>query len=245
MLERVLDPYERKARLTPALLTLAPVLGVLVSLYGVKPELGTASVGILTTFGFLYVLASIARELGKRIEDRLFASWGGKPTTLILRHADHTLDPLTKARYHAFLSQRIGVPFPTVEQEQRDPNSADHCYAAGAKWLLDQTRDVRMFALLFKENIAYGFRRNCLGLKPYALLLAAASLVWVLVKIEAIASDGIHVDALTHASPEVWAAIAGSTIAMAVWLFFFTKRTVRTAAFSYADTLLRSCDTLP
>lgn len=95
------------------------------------------------------------------------------------------------------------------------------------------------------ENIAYGFRRNCLGLKPYALLLAASSLAWALVKIGAIASDGIHVDALAYASPGAWTAIAGSTIAMVVWLFFFTKRSVRTAAFNYADTLLRSCDSLP
>ena len=68
--------------------------------------------------------------------------------------------------------------------------------------------------------------------------------MWVLLKIGAIASDRIHLYTLTHASPGTWAAIAGSAIAIPVWLFFFTERTVRTPAFTYADTLLRSRDTL-
>jgi hypothetical protein len=244
MLQRLLDPYERKARLTPSLLTICPVLGVLFGLHGLKQELSAALVGFLSTFGVLYVFASIARELGKRLENRLFDSWGGKPTTILLRHRDSTLDPVTKARYHAFLSRRIGVSFPTAEQEQVDALSADDRYAAGAKWLLDQTRDTRKFALLFKENISYGFRRNCLGLKPYALLIAAGSLVWVLVALGAVTSNGFYPDVLRHASTGAWVAIGGSSFAILVWLSFFTKKTVRTAAFSYADFLLRSCDSL-
>jgi hypothetical protein len=244
MLERVLDPYERKARLTPALLALAPAFAVVIGLYGVRPDLGTMSVGILTAFGFFYVLASVARELGKRLENRLFSSWGGKPTTQLLRHADQTLDPLTKMRYHAFLSRHIGVPFPTVAEEQHDPLAADQRYAAGAKWLLDQTRDTKKFPLLFKENIAYGFRRNALGLKPYALVVAAVSWGWVLVAVGIINSSGVHLDILTQASAGAWAAIGGSPAACALWVFFFTERTVRTAAFTYADMLLRACDSL-
>lgn len=244
MLERVLDPYERKARLTPALLALAPVLAILVGLYGINLELTPATLGMLTAIGVFYVMASIARELGKRLEVGLFASWGGKPTTQLLRHANHFLDPVTKARYHAFLAQRIGVPFPTVAQEQRDPTSADHCYAAGTKWLLDQTRDTKRFALLFKENIAYGFRRNCLGLRPYALFLGGASLIWGLLSVGAIARDGIHVDVGAHITPGAWLAISVSIIALAVWLLFFNPRTVRTSAFAYADALLRTCDIL-
>lgn len=244
MLERLLDPYERKARLTPSLLAISPVLGVSFGLHGVKPELSAVLVGFLSTFGVIYLMASIARELGKRLENRLFDSWGGKPTTILLRHRDRTLDPLTKSRYHAFLSQRIGVPFPTADQEHDDPVSADDRYAAGAKWLLDQTRDTRKFPLLFKENISYGFRRNCLGLKPYALLIAAGSLVWVSVAVGAVTNNGLHLDALLSASPGAWIGVAGSSLAILAWLFFFTERTVQTAAFSYADFLLRACDTL-
>lgn len=244
MFTGVLDPYERKARLAPALLALGPILGILVGLYGINPKPTPTSVGILTTIGLFYLMSSVARELGKRLEGTLFTSWGGKPTTQLLRHADQTLDPISKARYHAFLSQRIGVSFPTVEQEQHDPVSADHCYAAGTKWLLDQTRDTRKFSLLFKENIAYGFRRNCLGLRPYAVVLAGASIAWILFSIRVIAHDGIHLDVIAHVPAGAWLALSVSMIALTVWPLFFTERTVRNAAFTYADALLRTCDIL-
>ena len=35
-----------------------------------------------------------------------------------------------------------------------------------------------------------------------------------------------------------------SVVLIVSWLFFFTKSSVRTAAFTYAETLLRACDTL-
>lgn len=245
MLPQIFDPYERKARLTPSLLAISPVLAVLPGSYALKPDVSAALVALLSTLGILYVMASIARELGKRLENNLFMSWGGKPTTILLRHRDHSLDPTTKARYHAFLSSRIDATFPTADQERMDAISADNLYAAGAKWLLEQTRDTRKFALLFKENISYGFRRNCLGLRPYALIIAIGSLMWALVSIGAVTPQGIRLDILVHSSASSLTGIAGCLCAILAWLLFFTERTVRTAAFSYADFLLRSCDSLP
>jgi hypothetical protein len=35
-----------------------------------------------------------------------------------------------------------------------------------------------------------------------------------------------------------------STVMLLVWLFFITKASVRTAAFTYAEMLLRACDVL-
>ena len=245
MLRGIFDPYERKARLAPALLCTSPVAGALFGVHGLRPELSATVLGLLSAFGVLYLMASVARELGKRLEGDLFDSWGGKPTTILLRHRDRTIDPLTKERYHAFLSRHIGVPFPTPEQEQADMAAADDRYAAGAKWLLEQTRDTRKFGLLFKENMAYGFRRNCLGLKPYALLIATGSLAWILVAVGVVSSAGVHSAVLLSASTGAWIGFAASLLATLAWLFFFTERTVRTAAFSYADFLLRSCDSLP
>ena len=40
------------------------------------------------------------------------------------------------------------------------------------------------------------------------------------------------------------ASLIVSVVLIVSWLFFFTKSSVRTAAFTYAETLLRACDTL-
>ena len=169
-LEKITDPYERKARLYPACLASIPVLALALGQYGLVLKLGASMIGLLSTLGILYLASSIVRESGKRLEDSLFAEWGGKPTTLILRHLNETIDPVTKARYHAFLSEQINTRFPSKMDEEADPDAADATYQSAAKWLLDQTRDREKFALLFQENIAFGFRRNCLGIKPFAVV---------------------------------------------------------------------------
>jgi hypothetical protein len=38
--------------------------------------------------------------------------------------------------------------------------------------------------------------------------------------------------------------MALSTAMLAIWVLFFTQRTVKTAAFAYADMLLRACSAL-
>jgi hypothetical protein len=244
ILERLADPYERPARLYPALLAIAPVFAVLVGLYGVPLEIKSGLISLAAGFGLFYLLASIARELGKRRENGLFVAWGGKPTTQMLRHRDTTIDPVTKARYHSFLGKRLGVAFPTGERELGDPGAADEVYASGARWLLDRTRDTHKFPLLFKENVAYGFRRNCLGLKPLAVVIACGSILWVLLALNVVTARGIHAEGLLALPASARATIAVSVVLLIVWVLFVTKRTVRTAAFMYADLLLRACDVL-
>lgn len=244
MLQKVLDPYERKARLAPALLALVPAVGVVFLIYGLDWRPKSAFVGFLASAGVFYLLASIAREFGKRIEDDLFAQWGGKPTTQLLRHRDRVIDPVTKQRYHRFLSSRIDTEFPNADDERKNSDAADHIYAAATRWLLEKTRDTKRFPLLFAENVAYGFRRNCLGLKPLALVIAVASAALVFLSAGIADRRGVHWGLLHLVSINAWASLAISLIACAVWLLFVTPRTVRTAAFSYADMLLRACDAL-
>ena len=244
MLTKITGTYERKARLYPALLALIPPIGIVVGVYGFTLQVKSGSIGLLATFGVFYLLASIVRELGKRLENSLFDEWGGKPTTKILRHRDQTIDPITKARYHAFLAKQIGLIFPSVSDERDDPIAADHSYQSGVRWLLDQTRDVKTFDLLFQENIAYGFRRNSLGLKPIALTIACSSIAWLFVAQRVITKQGFSPDALESLPIGSWVALATSVIMLTIWIFFLTKRTVKTAAFTYAEMLLRACDIL-
>jgi hypothetical protein len=250
IVSKVTDPYERQARLYPALLALLPLLAMIGLLYAPAATALASIVTVAVSCGGLYFMTSVCREFGKRLEDRLYGEWGGKPSTQLLRHRDRTIESVTKQRYHAFLAAKIGQAFPDSEQETQNPEKADDLYQSGVRWLLNHSRpdDTKKFDLLFKENISYGFRRNALGIKPMGLMITAGCLLWVLMRQMFIFFPSAHsfndIGALWHLPENVAASLMVSAAMLAAWLFFFTKASVRTAAFTYAEMLLRSCDVL-
>lgn len=246
---KVTDPYDRQARLYPALLCLLPLLALVALLYAPNVSVLTGVVTSAVSCGGLFLLTNICREMGKRLEERLFREWGGKPTTQLLRHRDGVIDSVTKRRYHTFLATKINTQFPDAEQERNDPAKADEAYQSGARWLLDHTRPDagKQFDLLFRDNITYGFRRNALGVKPLAIALAIGGLIWTLAKEHVLFSPGgkiVDWSTLTQLSSAAVASLAVSGVMLLVWVLFFTKTSLRTSAFSFAQTLLRTCDTL-
>ena len=249
IVSKVTDPYERPARLYPALLALLPLLVLIMLLYGPKATALTGAVTVAVSCGGLYLTTNLCRELGKRLEEKLYRTWSGKPTTQLLRHRDPTIEGVTKRRYHAFLAGKINVPFPDKDQEAGDPAAADEIYQSGVRWLLNHTRpeDGKKFDLIFKENVAYGFRRNALGVKPFGLIVAVVSLLWVLV-VEGLFLNPNHrfidLGALSRMAEPAFASLIVSTLMIVLWLLFFTKASARTAAFTYAETLLRACDSM-
>ena len=249
IVSKVNDPYERPARLYPALLALLPLLALIMLRYGPKATALTGALTVAVSCGGLYLTTNLCRELGKRLEEKLYRAWGGKPTTQLLRHSNPTIESVTKSRYHAFLSGKINVPFPNKDQEASDPAAADDIYQSGVRWLLNHTRpeDGKKFDLIFKENVAYGFRRNALGVKPFGLLLSVGSLLWVLLTERIVFAPGhrfIDIAAASRMPETATASLIVSAVMIFAWFFFFTKTSTRTAAFTYAETLLRACDSI-
>lgn len=246
-LARVTDPYERKARLWPALLALLPMVLAIWVLYGSALSVLTNIAVLIASCGGLYLLANICRERGKQLEPKLFKNWGGKPSTQLLRHTDETIEGVTKRRYHAFLSRRINTAFPDEAQELSDSRAADDVYQSGVRWILNQTRDTEKFGLLFAENISYGFRRNALGLRPVGLVVVIVAFAWVLIVQGVISFSSTqpwNLGAFATMPSEAVVSIGASMVMLCVWLLVLTEACVRTAAFAYAETLLRACDAL-
>jgi len=246
---KVTDPYDRQARLYPALLGLLPLLALVARLYAPNVSVLSGVVTLAVSCGGLFLMTNICREMGKRLENKLYVEWGGKPTTQLLRHRDGVIDSITKCRYHAFLAAKINATFPDAGQEKSDPLKADEAYQSGARWLLDHTRPEggKKFDLLFKDNVTYGFRRNALGARPVGMVIAIGCLVWVLAKEHILFGAGgkiVDWPLLGQLSPPAIASLAVSAVMLLIWVFFFTKTSLRTCAFSFAETLLRTCDTL-
>jgi hypothetical protein len=181
---KFLDAYSLRARLFPAILAAAPALAALALLISWQR---IALSNVIATTGLLvlvFALADFARKLGLRVEPKVYAEMGGKPSVTMFRRSDLTIEEPTKERYRTFLARKINVAVPTPQQEAANQAEVDAFYEACGTWLRGNTRDPKKFPLLFNENVGYGFRRNLLGLRWPALALnvvvvaICAALVW-------------------------------------------------------------------
>jgi len=242
ILANITDPYERKARLYPISLPFIPFAVLVVGLYTFHFD--KAWIPLIATFGAFYLLARISRNRGKKIETTLFDSWGGKPSTQLLRHRDKQIDKISKLRYHAVLSKLVNVDFPTESDESDNPTYADNIYESAVKYLIEQTRDQKKYKLLFNENIEYGFLRNSLGCKPLGIVIAFISIIWVFVSLVTISVSSTIEISMSQLPTGAIVSLFVSVIMLWIWLSYFTRNSVRIAAFTYAETLLRACDSL-
>ena len=234
------DRYNLNARLRPALLAILPGLIAIALVFPALYEVGNALLGLLVSCGLLFFLAQHARERGKKLEEAALESrWDEYPSVRFFRHRDQTIDPVTKARYHAVIRYRMrGAEPPSPEEELNDPEAADAIYRGATEWLKAQSRDQRRFPLVIEENINYGFRRNLLGLKPHGLIVSAFSLVGA--SFVAYCPTMLSVEA--PATSLVWSAIAFSVLSALAWVSIVTRGWVDTAAENYAKRLLEVCD---
>ncbi len=238
MIGSILDPYDRKARLYPALLVmLVPAIAVTLVAPVFSSQLaGLASLAI--ALGGLMLLSSLGREWGKRKELKLFVSWGGTPTTLMLLRETTLLDRLTLERYRKVLEEKVqGLQFPDWASEASDQAQASAICESAVRWLREATRDTKKFALIFAENTNYGFRRNLLGVKPLALVMCVLTL----------AATALHAwlstaGNLSAISVQSWSSAVVACIGLVVWGAIVNADFVKTTAFAYASALLAACD---
>ena len=233
-----LDTYGWQARLQPALLALLPLFISIAIWVPALYQVAVGLLGVIIACGVTVLLAHFARTRGRKLEAGLYVEWGGKPTTIWLRHRDRNLDAHTKRRYFAFLEERVREwKAPTELEERTNPEAADDRYDTAVRWFLEHARDRKQFPQVFKELVSYGFRRNLLGLKPFGLSIA---IICTAVNAGAIFAD-FHSEAATIHFVGL-ASLAISLLAVAAWLSVVTRPWVRDAADAYAKALLAVCD---
>lgn len=220
------DAYDRRARLSPALLAALPLAVSIVPLAQELSAWWTVTAPLLAYCGGTYLLAQLARDRGKRIEPRLFRRWGGPPATRLLRHRG-ARNPVAVARRHAQLARVVpDLHLPSLAEEAADPLGADQVYEVAVDYLRDATRDDEKFPLVFKEICNYGFRRNLYGLRSYGAVAAVL---------------GVAASVPTSA----FGPLALNLLALLLWFSVVTPTWVRVAADAYAERLLATPDHLP
>lgn len=225
----MLDAYNRKARLAPALLAGIPALTLLIAT-ALKPTAESSEFAAVVA-ALTLLICSLVRDRGRRLEPVLWNAWGGPPTTARLRWRSRQ-DPAATRSMHDRIQAATGVCLPDAHEEAKAPEQADHEYEQAVLILREKTRDTGAFPLVFAESAEYGFRRNLLGLRPLALAGAALTL-----------AVSIALTASGH--PRFIAPAVASLTAAAGWWWLIRPDWVRLAAERCADRLLAAAITLP
>ncbi|MGO9267460.1 MAG: hypothetical protein ACLQBA_21700 [Candidatus Binataceae bacterium] len=242
------DTYERRARLYPGLITIFPAIAVPLVLFprALLQNWGATLVTVFTYVGLFYLMANLARGEGKRVEPGLLSKWGGWPSTIILRHSDPTIDPYTKKRYHQALKKIApDVPLPSPETEEANPFDADLAYRSATMKLLE-TRRGEKYRLMHDGNAEYGFRRNMLGLRPWAIIITViVCMVVLLIWWHRFRSGAISENLILEDLAIRWRIyflVFSDLAALFFWCFYVRERWVRQAAFDFARALFRTLE---
>lgn len=238
-LEQLTDTYDRKARLYPSLLLIAPVIALIIAAVSAKYSALQAVAAGVVSCGGAFLLTQLARDSGKNLEPNLFQTWGGLPSVAIFRHSDNRFDAITKARYHRTMASWVEqAKPPTANQERENPSAADQIYSAWSHYLRTHTRDQKKFALLFKENINYGYRRNVLGLRPFGIFIATSVVIAAAARVSWVYYHARQIDQM------MLGAGIFSLILLLLWIFRFSPDWVRVPADAYAYRLIETIDML-
>ncbi|MEU8933328.1 hypothetical protein AB0D30_26020 [Streptomyces sp. NPDC048409] len=229
-----LSAYERKARLTPGLLGIAPVTIAVVTL-GLKtyPAVPVALGALSVTVGS-YVLSVVVGNAGRRAQAQMYERWGGRPSTQLLRTRNESSNPRQRDIWRQAIEEVTGVQLLSRRWEAANPVDADHAIEAATDQVRYLGQDSR-FPMVASENAAYGFERNMWGFRWVGRCVALVCLV----------SIGLAFLLVRHASFHVsaGAAISGAVINAAIlvsWFLLPSEERAREAGFRYARQLLQA-----
>jgi hypothetical protein len=229
------DAYTRKARIAPAILVAVPGGAVLIA-GAISPETVLRAVGVfLGAIGI--VVAILVRDAGRAAQPRLWAAWGGPPTTSRLRWSSGAPEAAVR-RLHERVESATHEPLPDAATEAGDPAEADRRYEEAVAVLREKTRDPATFPLVAAENADYGFRRNAYGVRWIG---ATVALVGMIASVAfAVLGSGSSATRVQRWLPA--AVVCG--LCLIFWLAVVRSTWVRRAAENYADRLLGAIDVL-
>jgi hypothetical protein len=172
-----IDSYEMKARYAPALLLSLPVLISLWSCYQVEyTALSNVTNGILSIV-IIYVLSVVIRSLSRRTEPKLWASWGGAPSTVLVSWQDTRLGEELKGLYLQAVRDKLNLPVSSKEEEKPDPGRAAKLIDQAFQRIKGIIRQKDKEGLWAVANADYGFARNLYGGRMLWLIVSSLTVL--------------------------------------------------------------------
>lgn len=249
ILEKYFDRYTILARIMPGFAVLVPFIIFIYLKYNFFDIKGMGLAAILIT-SLIAVLAKISRDLGKKKEDKLFKELGAPFTTILLRYSDTEIDSITKDRYHLILNNNIpnlNLPL-NLNDELLDIKKSDDKYSSATRWLRNKTRDKKIYPLVFKDNVNYGFVRNLLGLKFPAIVFYMLLFIFEFMKTFSIENTTSFISVfdkgffwiLSNMNISLFLILSTGIIL----ILFVNKNMLISSAKAYARSLLEACENI-
>lgn len=167
------DSYDLKARFAPGMIVTLSFLITFWTCFQTEAKAISGPLGGITSIVVWYLLATCVRYCGKRIENKLWKTWGGAPSTVIVLWGDKTLGDGLKAKYHETVERVIGLPMPNKDQEKSNPQESADLIGQAFQRVKGILRQYDKGGLWSVANTEYGFARNLYG----------SRLIWLLISI--------------------------------------------------------------
>lgn len=237
ILKNYVDDFVLFGRIMPILTMIFPIV-----IYGIFK--GFIKENVFDTvfyFGlvlvFLIFASKIVRERGKEFEKKMYKQLGAKPTTIILRYSDSTIDSLTKTRYHMHINEKMEDIMLPLKMEDEDKES-DNFYETAMNYLRKYANSNRESEpRVYQELKEYNYWRNLYGGKRISIFIYGFFMVrefWLIEKFNV---------------KEMFINPYPSYVGFIIMLFSIiiicgvvNKKTVQRRAFDYAKVLAETCE---
>lgn len=244
-LSKYFDHYTINARFKPAFFSVLPAAITVLAWYPDAKTLIGSILTVLISFGVMTFISGLISNLGNELQDKLFVTWGGAPSTSIMRYSNSILDKFTKTRYNQWLESKIdGLTMPTPEEEATAPDIADQKYRSATNYLREHTRDKKKYPAVYRDNVAYGFARNLLAIRILGLSVSGISIIINSYLLSLLLHDNTTVTTNIFIKQNLagMGAIAVSVVMLIVFLFVINKNYVKGRAIRYARSLYEVCE---
>jgi hypothetical protein len=219
-LSTVLDLYERKARLAPALLASLPLALLFVS-FGAK-QWQWAAVGVAAEAAAVIPLAELARDRGKSLQRTLWAEWGSSPLARLLADEASTTARMARDYIHRHFP---GLAMTTGAQAAESSNP--ELYEAVGEILRHHVRGVPGREVVAAENRSYGFQRNLLGMQSIGIGVSLVSAAAALALLIGLGNAGSG-----------WSGVCTSLGLLTFWLVYPSELRVQQSGERYAEAVI-------
>lgn len=234
----MLDTFDFRAYGVPVLLATSPLIAALqatvISLGGSWHWLQLLPIPLWLVCGA--VVIQLGHTPGKKLEPQLWQSWGGPPTTRLLRWRGAS-NPEQTADTHAAIDHIVGpnLRLPTETEEQQDPAKADLVYETVVGRLIALTSRADDYPKLKNHLVWYCLRRSLLGLRKPALVISGTTCLFAI-------ASGAAIAVFAPASNGLVAAFVTTGVSVLVFFGFkviVSQDFVREAAQRYAEELIK------
>lgn len=203
------DPYERRARFFPALLSVLPLAPISAALGGPLLEwlkLLLAGVGIWAVVAV--TLSHVASACGNRQQARLWPDWPhDSPTNRWLHPKERSVSEQQRNLWYAAIERAVGLSLNQIKSGKKEAERRATINDA-IKALRDRFWGAPEAERLRHHNIEYGFARNLTGLR----------IVWV--SFSALSCAGCWVAYLTSSGPLLWCVVSTVVLVLCLLLAY-------------------------